>query len=204
MSLNSLPELDQKEIDHTRHELNGLFHAVLNELDKSADEVKFPASVQFSSGDSLDSLPAKVVAQIVSQLVQSGKLLIAVEPGFTGPLFSISQCSFMDGSRVRDARFIGGLFVGNFFARCLADGVEPKAIVRKAISEMVYQDVLMSALLSTPARAYPNANLFNFRVDPCRLTSFGRLMKVSDHIFRLAVFSNNSHRNCPFRFFTDN
>ncbi len=146
MNLASLAELDQKEIDHTRHELNGLFHAVLNELAQSADKVKFPAPVQFNSGSSsLDSLPAKAVVNIVSQLVNEGKLLIAVEPGFTGPLFSVSQCSFMDGSRVRDAWFIGGLFVGNFFARCLADGVEPKAIVKKAISEMVYQDVLMSA-----------------------------------------------------------
>lgn len=145
MPIDSLPELDQKEIENTRHELNGLFYAVLDELDLSADKVKFPAPVQFSTGNSLDSLSAKVVAKVVSQLVENGELLIAVEPGFTGPLFSVSQCSFMDGNKVRDARFIGGLFVGNFFARCLADGVEPKAIVKKAISEIVYQDVLMSA-----------------------------------------------------------
>ncbi|MCX6816552.1 MAG: hypothetical protein NTZ93_01665 [Candidatus Beckwithbacteria bacterium] len=145
MPLNSLPELDQREIESTRHELNGLFHAVLNELDKSSDKVKFPAPVQFSSGNSLDSLSAKVASGVVSQLAKNGELLIAVEPGFTGPLFSVSQCSFMDGNRVRDARFIGSLFIGNFFARCLADGVEPKTVVKQAISEIVYQDVLMSA-----------------------------------------------------------
>ena len=170
MVLDGLSEQDRKEVEDTRSKLNALFHQVLNEFSRSAKELNFPEQVKFDNGSWLDGIAAKAAANIVPQLVREGKLLIAVEPGFTGPLFSVSQCSFTRDSKVDEAKFIGALFVGNFFSRCLADGAEPQEMVKKAISRIVYHDALMTA--QTAKRA---AVPLNGKTDLIRIYSGPRL-----------------------------
>lgn len=145
---------DRKEIDYTVGTLNATVNAILNELDRSTMEVKFPQPVDFN-GDSLDSVSSKAAANTVRQLIRARQLLIAVEPGFTGPLFSVAQYSVIAGNKAGDPRFIGTFFTGNFFARCLADGSEPENIVKKTVSLIVYQDVLMTANKSPRASLPP-------------------------------------------------
>jgi len=62
------------------------------------------------------------------------------------PLSVVSQCAFVDNHGWPDsAKFIGAFFIGNFFARCLIDGPKPEDIVETVISQIVYQDTLLTA-----------------------------------------------------------
>ncbi len=85
-------EDSRKEIDYTVGTLNATFNAILNELDRSTLEVKFPKPVDFN-GNSLDSVSSKAAAQTVRLLAKTGNLEISVQPGFTFPLYSIGQYS---------------------------------------------------------------------------------------------------------------
>lgn len=156
----SKTEVDQdqqkRELEITKHTLNALFHQILIEMEQSDGDISFIAPVKFASSDgqnqvSLDSLPAKAVAQIIPELVKEGKLLIGVEPAFTGPVSSVSQCSFMNGNQPAEAKFIGCMFPSNFFTRCVAENVQPETIVRKAIADIVHEDALMTAQKSPRA-----------------------------------------------------
>ena len=139
-----IDENDRKEIDYTVQTLNATFETVQFQLARSNEHLRFPKTVDFKD-TSLDSLSGKAAASTVRELARLGHLVIAVEPVFTSPLSSVSQCSFFNGNQAKEERFIGVFFPGNFFARCIADGPNPEDVVRKVIGEIVYQDALMAA-----------------------------------------------------------
>ena len=139
--LEDLKVEERAEIESTKYTVNGLCHAVLNDLKKSKEVIKFPQPVMLKAGE-IDSLPARGVSDIIQTLHDSGQLLMAVETRFTGELYNVGQFSFQpDGSK-----FIGVFFVANFIARCKSNGADAaEKIIKKVVSEVVYNDVLMTA-----------------------------------------------------------
>ena len=86
--LEDLKVEERAEIESTKQTVNGLCHAVLNDLKKSKEVIKFPQPVMLKAGET----------------------------------------------------------VANFIARCKSNGADAaEKIIKKVVSEVVYNDVLMTA-----------------------------------------------------------
>ena len=86
--LEDLKVEERAEIESTKYTVNGLCHAVLNDLKKSKEIIKFPQPVMLKAGET----------------------------------------------------------VANFIARCKSNGADAaEKIIKKVVSEVVYNDVLMTA-----------------------------------------------------------